>query len=340
MIALQQGTRDEFFKMSLAKRPPESMLQVQDTAGKYIKVEESMKKIDVSNEPTGNMKRKTDQEYDAKDKYPRIGKNSDSSSSKKNQQPKFAKYARLNAPRSQILMEFEKDKDFKWPKPLRGDPEKRDKSRRKFGRFTKGEEAGGQKRDNDRRDDDRRGNDRDHNPQPRGPVINMISGGPTTAGTTRNSRKAYAREVMSIVGEPSKHSKSEVTLEFGDPYLEGLKFPQVDPLLTPSDTPIYGFNHVECKVEGAIQLPVTIGTEPREATQMLNFQVVKAASTYNVIMGRTGIHTFKAVPSTYHMVLKFPTRNGVGEARGDQKMARSCYIAALRPDGTGGRSSP
>ncbi|XP_074330471.1 uncharacterized protein LOC141667730 [Apium graveolens] len=384
MVALQQGTRDEFFKMSLAKRSPKSMIQLQDRAGKYIKVEESMKKIVMNNEPTGNKKRKTDQEYDAKDKYPRIGKNSDSSSSKKNQQPRFAEYARLNAPRSQILMEIEKDKDFKWPKPLKGDPEKRDKSRYcrfhkdvghdtddyrqlkdeieyliqrgKFGRFMKGEEVGGQKRDNDRRDDDRRGNDRDRNPQPRGPVINMISGGPIVASTTRNSRKAYAREVMSIVGEPSKRSKSEMTLEFGNPDLEGLKFPQDDPMvitpiignypvmrvlvdngasvdilfydtfirmgynyshLTPSDAPIYGFKHVEYKVEGAIQLPVTIGEEPREATQMLNFQVVKAASTYNAIMGRIGIHAFKAVPSTYHMVLMFPTRNGIGEARGD-----------------------
>ncbi|XP_074337258.1 uncharacterized protein LOC141674448 [Apium graveolens] len=69
MIALQQGTRDEFFKMSLAKRPPESMLQLQDRAEKYIKVEESMKKTVVNNEPTGNKKRKTDQEYDAKEKY-------------------------------------------------------------------------------------------------------------------------------------------------------------------------------------------------------------------------------------------------------------------------------
>ncbi|XP_074337390.1 uncharacterized protein LOC141674578 [Apium graveolens] len=207
----------------------------------------------------------------------------------------------------------------------------------------------------------------------------MISGGPTAAGTIRNSRKAYAREMMSIVGEPSKRSKSEITLKFGDPDLEGLKFPQDDPLvitpivgncpvmrvlvdngasidilfhdifirmgyndsqLTPSNAPIYGFNHVECKVEGAIQLPVTIGEEPREATQMLNFQVVKEASTYNAIMGRTGIHAFKAVPSTYHMVLKFPTRNGPGEARGDQKMARICYVAALRPDGTWGKSFP
>ncbi|XP_074348960.1 uncharacterized protein LOC141687788 [Apium graveolens] len=318
--------------MSLAKCPPKSMLQLQNRAGKYIKVEESMKKTAVSNEPAGNKKRKTDQEYDSKDKYPRINKSSDSSSFKNNQQPRFTEYARLNAPGSQIIMEIEKDKEFKWPKSLRGDPEKRDKNRYcrfhkdvghdiddyrqlkdkieylirrgKFGRFTKGEEARGQKRDNDLRDDNRRGNDRDRNPHPRGPVINMISGGPTIAGTTRNSRKAYAREVMSMVGEPSKHSKSEMTLEFGDPDLKGLKFTQDDPLVvtpvigicplmrvlvdneasmdilfhdtfirmgyndsqtTLSNTPIYGFNHVECKVGGAIQLPVTIRKEPREA---------------------------------------------------------------------------
>ncbi|XP_074374209.1 uncharacterized protein LOC141714596 [Apium graveolens] len=333
-----------------ALKVPDLDDKLQDRAGKYIKVEESMKKTVVNNEPTGNKKRKTDLEYDAKDKYPRIAKISDSSSSKKNQQPR------------QLKDEIEY--------LIR---------RGKFGRFTKGEEPGSKKRDNDRRDDDRRGNDKDCNPQPQWPIINMISGGPTTAGTTRNSRKAYAREVMSIVGEPYKRFKSEMTLEFGDPGLEGLKFPQEGPLvitpiignchvmrvlvdnrasvdilfhdtfirmgyndsqLTPSDAPIYGFNHVECKVEGAIQLPVTIGEEPREATQMLNFQVIKTASTYNAIMGKTRIHAFKAVPLTYHMVLKFSTRNGVGEARGDHKMARSCYVAALRPDGKGGQVLP
>ncbi|XP_074327405.1 uncharacterized protein LOC141665324 [Apium graveolens] len=203
----------------------------------------------------------------------------------------------------------------------------------------------------------------------------MIFRGRTTAGTTRNSQKAYAREVMSIVGKLSKRSKPEITPEFGDLDLEGLKFSQDDPLvitllignfhvmrvlvdngasmdilfhdtfirmcyndsqLTPFDAPIYGFNHVECKVEGAIQLLMTIGEEPREATQMLNFQIVKAASTYNVIRGRTGIHTFKVVSSTYHMVLKFPTTNSVGEAKGDQKMARGCF----RPNGTGGQVFP
>ncbi|XP_074356053.1 uncharacterized protein LOC141695728 [Apium graveolens] len=151
-----------------------------------------------------------------------------------------------------------------------------------------------------------------------------------------------------------------MTLKFGSLNLEGLKFLQDNPLvitliignclvkkilvdngasmnimfhetflrmgytdsqLTPSDAPIYGFNGVECLVEGAIQLPVTIGKEPKEATQMLNFQVVKIASTYNIIMGRIRIHTFKVVPSTYHMVLKFPTKNGVRKEKRDQKMA-------------------
>ena len=113
-----------------------------------------------------------------------------------------------------------------------------------------------------------------------------------------------------------------------------------DTQLTPSDMPIYGFNNVETKIEGMIQLPVTMGTEPRQATCMVNFLVVKASSTYNAILGRTGIHAFKAIPSTYHMKIKFPTRNGIGEELGDQKMARSCYIGALRSGGTGGQVLP
>ena len=57
-------------------------------------------------------------------------------------------------------------------------------------------------------------------------------------------------------------------------------------------------------------------------------------------LGRTGLHAFKAIASTYHLKIKFPTRNGVGEERGDQKMARSCYVAALRHDGAGGQILP
>ena len=215
-------------------------------------------------------------------------------------------------------------------------------------------------KDGDRnpRDNDNRGryND-DRRTQPRRPVINVISGGPTTAGTLSNSRKAYAREVMSIVGDPPQMAKIEVALTFDDSDLEGVKFSHDDSLvitlvirnssvkrvlvdngasmdilfhdasekmgsadsqLTPSDMPIYDFNGVESMIEGMIQLLVIMGTEPRQATFMLNFLVVKASSTYNAILGRTRMHAFKAIASTYHLKVKFPTRNGVGEESGDQ----------------------
>ena len=181
------------------------------------------------------------------------------------------------------------------------------------------------------------------------------------------------------MGGPPKKAKTGVTISFGDEDLEGIKFPHDDPLvitpvignssvkrvlvdggasvdilfheaflkmgyndsqLTPSDMPIYGFNGAETKVEGIIQLPMTMGQEPCEVTQMLNFLVIKAVSSYNAILGRTGISAFQAVASTYHLKIKFPSRNGVGQEKGDQQMARSCYIAALRPDGIGGQVLP
>ena len=398
MVALQQGTSDVYFKRSLAKHPPEDMQMLQERAGKYIKAEESLRKTVPTSE--GNTKkRKGDHSYGHQDEYQRAERDSDSAP-KSQRGPRFTEYSRLNTPRSQILMEIEKDKDVRWPKALRTDPEKRNKSlycrfhkdtghntddcrqlkdeieylirKGKLNKYTKGDDK---VYDNQRRDYD----DGDRKTQPRGPVINMIFGGPTAAGTSKNSRKAYAREVMHIVGEAPKRARTEVSLMFDDTDLEGVKFPHDDPLvitpvignssvkrvlvdngasvdilfhdaflrmgyddsqLTPSKMPIYGFNGSECNIEGIIQLPVTIGQEPREATQMLNFLVVKAPSTYNAILGRTGLHAFKAIASTYHLKIKFPTRNGVGEEKGDQKVARSCYVAALKQDGVGGQVLP
>lgn len=67
-----------------------------------------------------------EQEYDANDKYSWT-KDSDSTTKKRPRQ-RFTEYAWLNAPISQIVMEIEKDRDVKWPKPLKPDPEKRNKN--------------------------------------------------------------------------------------------------------------------------------------------------------------------------------------------------------------------
>ncbi|KAK1370584.1 hypothetical protein POM88_036676 [Heracleum sosnowskyi] len=129
MIALQQGTTDDHFKRSLEKHPPERMLQLQDRAGKYIKAEESMRKYEPATGGSGNSKkRKETQEYDVKEKFPRTSKDSDSPPKKNNFGPRFTEYARLNTPRSQILMEIAKEEDLRWPKPLRTELSKRNQT--------------------------------------------------------------------------------------------------------------------------------------------------------------------------------------------------------------------
>lgn len=65
---------------------------------------------------------------------------------------------------------------------------------------------------------------------------------------------------------------------------------------------------------------------------MVKYLVVDAPFPYNVILGRPGPNKFQAVVSTHHLKLKFLTRNGIGEARGDQAMARECYLNSVRAD--------
>ena len=44
------------------------------------------------------------------------------------------------------------------------------------------------------------------------------------------------------------------------------------------------------------------------------------------------MNSWKAVTSTYHLSVKFPTEHGVGEVQGDQLAARECYLAMLAMD--------
>ena len=48
------------------------------------------------------------------------------------------------------------------------------------------------------------------------------------------------------------------------------------------------------------------------------------------LLGRPSLNAIRAVPSAYHMVIKFPTENGVGMVRGNQRIARECYSALMK----------
>ncbi|GFY99885.1 hypothetical protein Acr_13g0012850 [Actinidia rufa] len=61
-----------------------------------------------------------------------------------------------------------------------------------------------------------------------------------------------------------------------------------------------------------------------------DFIVVDCPSPYNAILGRPTLGGIKAITSTYHLKLKFPTPTGIGEIKGDQKVARQCFISTMK----------
>ena len=91
-----------------------------------------------------------------------------------------------------------------------------------------------------------------------------------------------------------------------------------------------GFSGERVLPLGSVQLVLTLGNPPCQATTMMKVLIVEAPSTYNMLLGRPSLNAIRAIPSTYHMVVKFPTKNGVGKARGDQRIARECYLASMK----------
>jgi hypothetical protein len=79
---------------------------------------------------------------------------------------------------------------------------------------------------------------------------------------------------------------------------------------------------------GIISLPITCGMSPRDSTVMVDFLVVDRPSTYNVIIGRPALNKLKAITSTY-LMMKFPTKNGIRELKGNQIVERKCYNISL-----------
>ena len=100
--------------------------------------------------------------------------------------------------------------------------------------------------------------------------------------------------------------------------------------LEPVNTHLRGFSGEKVLPLGSIQLVLTLGDPPCQATTTTRFLVVDAPSAYNMLLGRPSLNAIKAIPSAYHMMIKFPTVNGVGMVRGDQRVARECYSASMK----------
>ncbi|XP_074351897.1 uncharacterized protein LOC141691049 [Apium graveolens] len=75
---------------------------------------------------------------------------------------------------------------------------------------------------------------------------------------------------------------------------------------------------------------ITLPTYAEGVNLLEKLCIIDVDSTYNIIMEMPWIHKLKTVPSTYHQVLKFQTPWGAQEIRGDQNMARECYMTCMK----------
>ena len=99
--------------------------------------------------------------------------------------------------------------------------------------------------------------------------------------------------------------------------------------LIPTNAPLVGFGGSRVFSLGAVTLSVVVGDYPQQISKDVTFLVVNCSSAYNTILGRPTLNSWKAVTSTYHLLIKFPTDYGVRELRGSQMAARECYVAMM-----------
>ncbi|RZS17441.1 hypothetical protein BHM03_00049575, partial [Ensete ventricosum] len=201
-------------------------------------------------------------------------------------------------------------------------------------------------------------------PRPQGPVekqIDVIFGGPASGGNSSSARKAYARSEagkrplhhedldVTFRSEGEEHSSHDdalvISIRMANAYFKRVmidtgssadilyfdvfqRLGLTDLDLAPLTSTLTGFTGDYVSPLGATMIPVTFGGEPRSKTLLVSFMVAKLPSAYNAIIRRPTLNRLRAVVSTYHRIIKFPTRTGVDEVRSDPRESRQCYLMA------------
>ncbi|KAL5573653.1 hypothetical protein UlMin_023250 [Ulmus minor] len=98
----------------------------------------------------------------------------------------------------------------------------------------------------------------------------------------------------------------------------------------PIKSALYGFTGDSIHSERVLNLPIELGMHPCQHIQSVEFVVVDCPSSYNAIIGHPTLNVIRAVTSTYHLLVKFPTIGGIGILKGNQQASRDIYEATNR----------
>ncbi|VFR00820.1 unnamed protein product [Cuscuta campestris] len=128
-------------------------------------------------------------------------------------------------------------------------------------------------------------------------------------------------------GGKSSTSKRSVNVLYLDAF-EKLKLFRTR--LEPLKTPLSGFTGDSVEAEGSILLTCELGTGDMVVQEQMRFVVVNIKCVHNAILGWPGINKVRGIISMAHLCMKFHTPGGIGQVRGDQKKARSCYLEAVK----------
>jgi ribonuclease HI len=399
LTAFISGLQSGDFLFSVFRDPPSTMTEMMYEAQRYMNGEEALLARD---QATGK-KRKGDhadrpaEPHETRPKAQRNRNGRQEERSGRGFNERFNRFTPLNAPVDHIFMQIRNDPALKWPGKLLTDPDKR--PRDKYCRFHRDhghntENCYDLKRQIEElikqgklqrfiekgQREGRPQGARQQRPPGEAPLrpplgeIHVITGGMAAGGTSRSSRKAYARQIHNVLVTQKSNKKPRVEdlpITFTEEDACKVVHPHDDALvvtmeiagystrrvlidngssadiiyltafqqmkigkdqLQPIETPLVVFAGTSIYPLGMVTLQIIAGTHPKQAMKKVNFLVVDCPSAYNVIIGRPTLNRLRAVTSTYHLLVRFPTENGVGEMKGDQAMARECYLTTVNAE--------
>ena len=77
------------------------------------------------------------------------------------------------------------------------------------------------------------------------------------------------------------------------------------------NSPLVGFGGMKVQPVGTITLPVVVGVYPQQIAKEVNFLILDCSYSYKAIIRRLTLNRWKAVTSTYHLSVNFPTYYGI-----------------------------